>query len=252
MGKALTADLVLLRSKSDRLTNVKNLNLWGNDLEDIRILREMPNVEVLSLSVNKISSLKEFSYCAKLTELYLRKNAIAELSEIQYLARLPNLKVLWLWDNPCAEHASYREYVIKLLPNLTKLDNTAITPEERNQCATMNFNVEEIKSNDVEPVDISPKGMKSQNPERVQNSEYSSGYEAKKNENANPNRSSSSNRQRKYGVEEKSRPSRQDSSGGEHRNENILCAVLALLKELDEGGLELVKRDIDRKVGKRG
>jgi len=32
------------------------------------------------------------------------------------------------------------------------------------------------------------------------------------------------------------------------RNENILCAVLALLKELDESGLELVKRDIDRKL----
>ena len=28
------------------------------------------------------------------------------------------------------------------------------------------------------------------------------------------------------------------------RNENILCAVLALLKELDQNGLELVKRDI--------
>ena len=33
-----------------------------------------------------------------------------------------------------------------------------------------------------------------------------------------------------------------------YRNENILCAVLALLKELDESGLELVKRDIDRKL----
>ena len=27
-----------------------------------------------------------------------------------------------------------------------------------------------------------------------------------------------------------------------------ICAVLALLKELDESGLELVKRDIDRKL----
>jgi cilla- and flagella-associated protein len=35
------------------------------------------------------------------------------------------------------------------------------------------------------------------------------------------------------------------------RNQNILCAVLALLKELDDSGLELVKRDIDRKLQKR-
>ena len=37
-------------------------------------------------------------------------------------------------------------------------------------------------------------------------------------------------------------------SSNNYRNENILCAVLALLKELDESGLELVKRDIDRKL----
>lgn len=36
--------------------------------------------------------------------------------------------------------------------------------------------------------------------------------------------------------------------GNNYRNENILCAVLALLKELDESGLELVKRDIERKL----
>ena len=32
-----------------------------------------------------------------------------------------------------------------------------------------------------------------------------------------------------------------------HRNENILCAVLALIKELNESELELIKRDIDKK-----
>jgi hypothetical protein len=43
----------------------------------------------------------------------------------------------------------------------------------------------------------------------------------------------------------------QPSNGGNYRNENILCAVLALLKELDESGLELVKRDIDRKLSNK-
>ena len=33
-----------------------------------------------------------------------------------------------------------------------------------------------------------------------------------------------------------------------HKNENILCAVLALIKELNEGELELIKRDIDKKL----
>ena len=38
------------------------------------------------------------------------------------------------------------------------------------------------------------------------------------------------------------------TNSGNYRNENILCAVLALLKELDESGLELVKRDINKKL----
>jgi len=33
-----------------------------------------------------------------------------------------------------------------------------------------------------------------------------------------------------------------------HRNENILCAVLALIKELSESELELIKRDIEKKL----
>ena len=44
-----------------------------------------------------------------------------------------------------------------------------------------------------------------------------------------------------------------NNGGGvqEQRNENILCAVLALLKELGESELELVKRDIENKITMR-
>lgn len=72
-GKILTADLILTKNKADSLFAIKNLNLWGNDLEvqltliqDLKILSEMPNLEVLSLSVNRISSLRDFSMCPHL------------------------------------------------------------------------------------------------------------------------------------------------------------------------------------------
>jgi hypothetical protein len=131
MGKVLTAEIVLTRSKADQLDNIRNLNIWGNDIEDVRILREIANVEVLSLSVNKISTLRDFSYCKKLTELYLRKNLIADLEEVCSLQSLPSLKILWLWDNPIAEKPDYRSYIIRTLPNLVKLDNQPVSPEER-------------------------------------------------------------------------------------------------------------------------
>jgi len=65
-GKALTTELVFNKTKSDNLSNIKNLNLWGNELEDLRLIEKMPNLEVISLSVNKINSLKDFAKCTKL------------------------------------------------------------------------------------------------------------------------------------------------------------------------------------------
>jgi Leucine-rich repeat (LRR) protein len=94
----------------------------------------LPNVEILSLSLNKITSLRDFVGCLKLTELYLRKNMIGDLAEIKYLQQLPNLRVLWLSHNPCSDtNKNYRQYVIKMLPNLIKLDNADVTQDEVQQ-----------------------------------------------------------------------------------------------------------------------
>ena len=131
MGKTLTQQLIQDKCKTEKLSSIKNLNLWGNDLEDISIIKDMPNIEICSLSLNKISTLRDFPVLKKLSELYLRKNCIQDLSEVKYLTYCANLKVLWLWDNPIADHPLYRPYILKLLPNLVKLDNSAVTPEER-------------------------------------------------------------------------------------------------------------------------
>ena len=84
-SKSLTKDLLLSKCKTDKLGAIKNVNLWGNDLDELSLLSELPNVEIVSLSLNKIASLKDFQTCYKLQELYLRKNLISELSEVRYL-----------------------------------------------------------------------------------------------------------------------------------------------------------------------
>ncbi|XP_071442817.1 uncharacterized protein [Hetaerina americana] len=81
-------------------------------------------------SVNKINRLSDFQYCRNLQELYVRKNEIRDLNEVCYLQDLPNLKCLWLADNPCADISLYRPTVLKALPRLQKLDNIAVEPEE--------------------------------------------------------------------------------------------------------------------------
>lgn len=148
MKKVLTPDLIQAKTRCDNLFLIKNLNLWGNEIEDIKLLRQMPNLEILSLSVNRINSLKEFSNCKKLQELYLRKNNISDLEEIKYLVGLPDLRILWLLDNPCAEQENYREIVIGILPNIKKLDNNEVTSEERKQAEIMKNEVKPKKQGD--------------------------------------------------------------------------------------------------------
>jgi hypothetical protein len=137
--KKLTADIVKMRTKSDKLDGVKNINLWGNELEDITVVKQMPNLEVVSLSVNKIRSLKDFGYLKNLRELYLRKNMITDLNEITYLSKCPNLRTLWLSENPIADMKGYRMFVINKLPQITKLDDNVITPEEKQAAQNVNL-----------------------------------------------------------------------------------------------------------------
>lgn len=59
---------------------------------------------------------------------------VADLSHLQSLAQLPELSVLWLSDNPCAQTTTYRKTVIAKLPSLQKLDNQEISDKERREC----------------------------------------------------------------------------------------------------------------------
>ncbi|XP_072937616.1 uncharacterized protein [Epargyreus clarus] len=126
----LTEEMVIARSKQSDLTAIKKLNCWGAELVDVSLLRRMPNVEVLAFSINKIRTLGDFAGCRRLRELYVRKNEIRDLAEIRHLRRLPDLTSLWLDENPCTHHPEYRMTVLRNLPNLEKLDNVAVHPEE--------------------------------------------------------------------------------------------------------------------------
>lgn len=121
---------------------IRNLNLWGQDIDDLRALRGMPNLEVLSLSINKIATLRDITHCRKLKELYLRKNLIADIQEIRFLSTLLELKVLWLSDNPCANVPNYRFIVIRMLPSLEKLDNIIISEEEKSEAEHLRLDFE--------------------------------------------------------------------------------------------------------------
>ncbi|XP_076293743.1 uncharacterized protein LOC143215477 isoform X4 [Lasioglossum baleicum] len=126
----LTEEMVVARTRVSDFSAVKKLNCWGTELTDVSILRKMKNVEVLSLSVNNINTLADFQYCLSLQDLFVRKNNIKDLNEVCYLQGLPNLRNLWLGENPCADKDGYRLAVLRALPNLQKLDDKVVSAEE--------------------------------------------------------------------------------------------------------------------------
>ncbi|XP_035728564.1 protein tilB homolog isoform X2 [Vespa mandarinia] len=87
-------------------------------------------VKKLNCCVNNIDTLADFQYCHNLRDLFIRKNNIKDLNEVCYLQELPNLRNLWLGENPCAEKEGYRLTVLRALPNLEKLDDKVVAPEE--------------------------------------------------------------------------------------------------------------------------
>jgi len=293
MNRPLTGELIRARTKSDNLYYVKKFTLCGNDIDDIRILRQMPNMEVLSLSVNKITSLKEFANCSRLQELYVRKNEIKDLGEIEYLAHLRDLKTLWLCENPCADHPYYREIIINALPQLQNLDKIQITPEERSAAARRDVYSREpqreaqsspLKKNNYIDVDqesarskhsggrASTPGLYAKNEVYGKNDAYPSQFdESPANYQQQPQYQPQFQQQYSpYGGDQGVRDSynsnqsplkdyrrnvanaepvrRSASPPPKAKNENLVSAILLLLKDVDDVGLRIIKKDVDSKL----
>ena len=201
------------------------------------VLLRMPNVEVLSLSVNSISSLSCFRKCSRLRELYLRKNDVRNLADIQYLASIRCLKILWLSDNPCAETDEYRATVIQYLPNLEKLDNVDVTDSERlsaNAGALLLPRLEDsLERNLVVPAGPPPDFCVERDSDSrdVAEEERAGDVSAKE----GPGRVNGGLAQAGVGK-------------GDGTSPHILYAVIALLEELDEDSLRIVKAEVESRL----
>ena len=75
IGMKLTQDYIIMRTKQ-ALPDIKKINLWGKDINDVSVISCLTNVEVIGLTMNSISTLKDFASLTKLRELYLRGNQI--------------------------------------------------------------------------------------------------------------------------------------------------------------------------------
>ncbi|XP_003419042.2 cilia- and flagella-associated protein 410 isoform X1 [Loxodonta africana] len=243
----LTRKMVLSRAKASELDSVRKLNCWGSRLTDISICREMPSLEVITLSVNSVSTLEPVRQCQHLSELYLRKNRIPSLAELFYLKDLPRLRVLWLAENPCCgpDPHLYRMTVLRNLPGLQKLDNQTVTEEELSRALMEGDEITAAPTReDTEsrrpgmPLALScmdPSAETEQDP---------LGFSADE---------ASSSVQEQLGMtlparnQRPSFPPREATSSLKNRN-NVLTAILLLLRELDAEGLELVNQTVGSRL----
>ena len=115
-----------------------NLNLSDNLITTIEGLENCESLDCLYLARNRIGrngldDLRGLLQCPSITTLDLQSNKIEDpeiLAEI--LMQMPNLKVVYLQNNPCTgKIRNYRKTIISSLPELKYLDDRPVFVDDR-------------------------------------------------------------------------------------------------------------------------
>ncbi|XP_052527345.1 leucine-rich repeat-containing protein 51 isoform X2 [Tympanuchus pallidicinctus] len=111
-------------------------SLEGLHLTLQQLLADPTQLRWLDLSFNCLTTIDQvLSTLGGLQSLYLHGNTISCLREVDKLGALSQLRRLTLYGNPMEEEGGYRHYVLAMLPQLSTLDFSAVTPQERREVA---------------------------------------------------------------------------------------------------------------------
>ncbi|XP_071849641.1 leucine-rich repeat-containing protein 43-like [Apostichopus japonicus] len=116
--------------------SLKVLELVANQISDLEPLcNRPPALHHLGLSLNRISAVHEYltgEFWPYLLSLDLSHNCLTELKDLtQKLQTLPKLRNLALIGNPLALIPGYRGFTVDSLRNLSILDDTQISADEK-------------------------------------------------------------------------------------------------------------------------
>ena len=129
------------------MTNLTQLELWGNNLSDISVLSGLTNLTQLYLSYNQITDISPLLSLTNLTQLYLGNNQIVDISP---LSGLTNLTQLYLRDNQIAD--------ISPLLGLTNLTGLSLHVNQIADISPLSglTNLTDLSLRDNQIADISP------------------------------------------------------------------------------------------------
>lgn len=112
------------------------IDLSDNEIKRLDNFPTMTRLSTLLLSNNYIIKIGAIGECLKgLQSLVLTNNRIASFAEIDNLGRVSSLQNLCLLENPVAQQAHYRFYVIHRIPTLKSLDFRKVEAKEREAAA---------------------------------------------------------------------------------------------------------------------
>lgn len=111
--------------------NIEELNVDGNNIQVLNGLSLLPRLSTFNAAHNLITDLSPLADCKSLLQLNLQHNRIEIIRQVEHLSSIPWLRDLDLAGNPCFSKPYFRERVVFRLPNLTNLDASMISSEER-------------------------------------------------------------------------------------------------------------------------
>ena len=128
MSKKLTQELIFskINNINNDPKNIRFINIWGNQINDISILSSFPSLEKINLNSNQIEDISAFKNLTNIRELSLKDNKIQDFSQIENLKSNKKLEKLNLINNPICNSQNYVKKVLDILPQLKELDNINI------------------------------------------------------------------------------------------------------------------------------
>ena len=231
----LLPHMIYQKTRTQNLADVKAINLWGYELEDISVIGELTNAETIALPINKITTLAPFATCYSLRNLLLRQNLISDFNELDYLQGLTRLTHLSLSDNPIARDPNYREIVIRKLPQLQKLDDVDVSVKAPR--ANENMDRDNVRFDAIPPVQPRRKGL-------LRKSE-STGMKKQFNLAALAPQCDESPKSSRWEPSPVKAPPKVNARRGD--DSNMLTAVLSLIPELSADSLQIVLQAIHQR-----
>ena len=110
------------------------LSLGRNQIKKFENIEAVSaTIEEIWISYNLITSLSGLDKAKKLKKLYMSNNLVEKWSEIEKLQANPELEEVLFFGNPFVDedNAAYRIQLLKVLPNLNKIDGLPVDVDER-------------------------------------------------------------------------------------------------------------------------